>query len=414
MKKKQIQTKARAYKRLLAKSIFLILTMVTANVLYAQDEAARKFIETDTVEPCRARNKEIYRAVSAIDAMPLGCDSVFIDEPDDYGNGRKHFYIGKRLFFDHKNRLRKYRTYKQESDGASDYMIYRAYYDEKGQLIYFDYNVGNNCEDFDAYCALRKGIVAEYDDNYYCGCCEDEDEDQGQDTVGVEKLGLQKVGKPLKHNIEDEWYILSSFSDARTLLKVLDIYKYPYYEDISEFNSKEYCFAYVIDEKEKTGELKNDTITLSYRETRNNQVADRKCKIVFTCDANRRVQKCVIDRYMVIKNSVEESEKTTVYYDEKGNLFYIQYFTHSSLTNNYEEMGFFLEDGVISFCPSFLNKSREDMDDEDREVSERLKRSFVGKKLNEVPCKNANLADYATTERLKKTVEALKKGYAKL
>ena len=53
------------------------------------------------------------------------------------------------------------------------------------------------------------------------------------------------------------------------------------------------------------------------------------------------------------------------------------------------------------------------MDDEDREVSERLKRSFVGKKLNEVPCKNANLADYATTERLKKTVEALKKEYAK-
>ena len=83
------------------------------------------------------------------------------------------------------------------------------------------------------------------------------------------------------------------------------------------------------------------------------------------------------------------------------------------MTNNYEEMEFFLEDGVISFCPSFLNKSREDMDDEDREVSERLKRSFVGKKLNEVPCKNANLADYATTERLKKTVEALKKGYAK-
>ena len=208
MKKKQIQTKARAYKRLLAKSIFLILTMVTANVLYAQDESARKFIETDTVEPCRARNKEIYRAVSAIDAMPLRCDSVFIDEPDDYGNGRKHFYIGKRLFFDHKNRLRKYRTYKQESDGASDYMIYRAYYGEKGQLIYFDYNVGNNCEDFDAYCALRKGIVAEYDDNYYCGCCEDEDEDQGQDTVGVEKLGLQKVDKPLKHRESSTYKVI--------------------------------------------------------------------------------------------------------------------------------------------------------------------------------------------------------------
>ena len=62
---------------------------------------------------------------------------------------------------------------------------------------------------------------------------------------------------------------------------MLDIYKYPYYGDISEFNSKEYCFAYVIDEKEKTGELKNDTIMLSHMETRNNQVADRKYKIVF-------------------------------------------------------------------------------------------------------------------------------------
>ncbi len=103
----------------------------------------------------------------------------------------------------------------------------------------------------------------------------------------------------------------------------------------------------------------------------------------------------------------------TVYYDEKGKLFYIQYFTHSSLTNNYEEMEFFLEDGVISFCPLFLNKSIEDMDDEDREASKKLKRSFVGKKLNEVPCKNANLADYATTERLKKTIEALKKEYTK-
>ena len=65
-------------------------------------------------------------------------------------------------------------------------------------------------------------------------------------------------------------------------LKVLDIYKYLYYGDISEFNSKEYCFAYVIDEKEKTGELKNDTITLSHMETRNNQEEDGKCKIVFT------------------------------------------------------------------------------------------------------------------------------------
>lgn len=121
----------------------------------------------------------------------------------------------------------------------------------------------------------------------------------------------------------------------------------------------------------------------------------------------------MIYRSVIIKNSVKESERMTVYYDEKGKLFYIQYFTHSSLTNNYGEMEFFLEDGVISFCPLFLNKSIEDMDDEDREASKKLKRSFVGKKLNEVPCKNANLADYATTERLKKTIEALKKEYIK-
>lgn len=397
--------KARVCKRLEAKSIVLIFMIVTANILYAQNEEARKFIETDTVEPCRARGKEIYRAVGAIDAMSLRCDSVFINEPDNYGSGRKHFYIGKRLFFDSNNCLRKYRAYKQEHDGASDYMVYRAYYDEKGQLIYFDYNVGNNCEDFDAYCALRKGIVTEYDDNYYCGCCEDDDED----TVGVEKLGLQKVGKPLKHHIEGEWYVLSSFSDTRTLLKVLDIYKYPYYEDISEFNSKEYCFTYVIDEKEKTGELKNDTIMLSRRETRNNQAADGNCEIVFTCDANRRVQKCVINRYMVIKHSEEEAEVTTVYYDEKGNLFCIEYFISSSLTNNYEKMEFFLENGVISYCVRFQNKYTEGIDDA---ALERLKRSLVGKKLDEVPCKNANLADYATTERLRKLIERLKREYS--
>ena len=128
-----------------AKGVVAIFMIAMANALYAQqdkketntataDKYAQMFSEPDTVQPCRALNKKIYSAVNAIDAMPLRCDSIFVDEAGSFG--RKHFYIGKRLFFDSNNRLRKYRTYKREGSDDADYRIYRFYYDENGKLIY--------------------------------------------------------------------------------------------------------------------------------------------------------------------------------------------------------------------------------------------------------------------------------------
>lgn len=137
--------KTNILKILSAKGVVAIFMIAMANALYAQqdkketntataDKYAQMFSEPDTVQPCRALNKKIYSAVNAIDAMPLRSDSIFVDEAGSFG--RKHFYIGKRLFFDSNNRFRKYRTYKREGSDDADYRIYRFYYDENGKLIY--------------------------------------------------------------------------------------------------------------------------------------------------------------------------------------------------------------------------------------------------------------------------------------
>lgn len=405
-------------RKVVFRNIVVLLMIVVSHTLHAQktipafedratiatDELLKMFLEPDTVEPCRAHDKETYIAVSEIDAMPLRCDSVFIDEPDDYENGRKHFYIGKRLFFDHKNRLRKYRIYKQGYDGGAEYMILRAYYDENGKLIYLDYDTGTNCDDQNAYYVLRKNIVAEYDGTYYCGCCEDETEDEEENTKPV-KLKEQKTGKPMKYDVD--WFNLSSFSDTETLLKVLDIYKYPCYESsVSEFQAKEYNFAYIIDEKEKTGELKKDTINLIGKKTGDNTSKERDCMITLTYDTNRKVQKCVVRKTVVYKHEVIETEEVTAYYDTAGNLFYID----GLYTKDYEDFVFLIKNGTIAYCKYFLNGDTKEMD---YDAKEEFNRSFVGKKLGDIPCRNKNhLLDYSTTEQLRKLIERLKKEYS--
>ncbi|KGN77395.1 hypothetical protein HW49_10230 [Porphyromonadaceae bacterium COT-184 OH4590] len=391
--------------------LLVLLIAVVPHTLYSQkaaDEYAKMFLESaDTVEPCRARDRETYRAVSEIDAMPLRCDSVFIDEPDDFENGRKHFYIGKRLFFDHKNRLRKYRTYKRGYDGGAEYMIFRAYYNENGKLIYLDYDTGTNCEDENAYYALRKNIVVEYDGTYFCGCCEDdaETEEEAEDAKPV-KLKEQKTGKPMKYDVD--WFNLSSFSDTETLLKVLDIYKYPCYESsvLSEFRAKGYNFADIIDEKEKAGELKKDTINLIGKKTGDNTSKDRTCMIILTYDANRKVQKCDIRKTVIYKHEEIEAEDVTAYYDTAGNLFYID----GLYTKDYENFVFLIKNGTIVRCNYFLNGDTKKMD---YNAKEEFSRSFVGKKLVDIPCRNKNhLLDYSTTERLRKLIERLKREYS--
>lgn len=405
--------KTNILKILSAKGVVAIFMIAMANALYAQqdkketntataDKYAQMFSEPDTVQPCRALNKKIYSAVNAIDAMPLRCDSIFVDEAGSFG--RKHFYIGKRLFFDSNNRLRKYRTYKREGSDDADYRIYRFYYDENGKLIYFDYNIRKNGIDTEEYCALHRGIVKEYD----CILYDRRYEKDGDTTKGIWCGGVQKVGEPVRLYNYSSSYCLKSFSDTRTLLRVLELYKYPYYSDILEFQIQEFgisriadekirrglLFAYIIDKKEEKGELKKSKFKFSYQENQGDTVVDRDHIITFTCDSNKRVHRYRAGKYTTLKgNTTKLDESTEACYDTNGSLFLIEYVSDD------ESFKFYLEDGVISYCVKFRYKDNEGIDDK---ALERLKRSFVGKKLADIPCKAITLADYATTEQILK------------
>ncbi len=392
--------------KILIKCIVISFISIMTNTLYAQLQEEPDYLDFfsdvwDTTQVCKAHDKKIYRKVCEIDAMPLRIDSIFVNEVTIYNpNGNPHKYIGKRLFFDSKNRLRKYTTCYHIGDGASDYKNLRAYYDEDGELIYLDYETGCNCYDVDVYYVLNKGIVTEHDGNYYCGCCEDEDS-----VTYPKKLKYQEIGKPMKYDVDR--YNLSSFSDAKTLLRIMDIYKYPYSMEVSEFCTKEQNWAFITDQKEKKGVFRNDTISLSYTVRRNDTVIRKDCNVIKTCDNNHNIHKCYIEMYAVSKNEVIESEQIKTYYDANGHLYLIEYFYTEG-----EEFSFCINNGVIKDIPLLFgiwgNTIIKSMGGE---AYEKLKRSFIGKKLKEIQCKKRSFGDFVTTKQLENIIEQLKKTY---
>ena len=153
-------------------------------------------------------------------------------------------------------------------------------------------------------------------------------------------------------------------------------------------------FAYIIDKKEEKGELKKSKFKFSYQENQGDTVVDRDHIITFTCDSNKRVHRYRADKCTTVKGyATKLDESTEAYYDTNGGLFLIEYVSDD------ESFKFYLEDGVILYCVRFRDKDIEGIDDK---ALERLERSFVGKKLDDIPCKAITLADYATTEQILK------------
>lgn len=309
-------------------------------------------------------------AAEQIEALTLRCDTVT--------DGNKY------LFFDDKNRLRKFWTYYSFNDGSHEYLELRAYYDNIGKLVYLDYSSGSNCEDASGHFIVRNGKIIDGEMNDDCGCCGDDPIPSPQSFV---------IGEALPRRIS--WWDSSALLEAATLLKILSIYKYEYTPNL-ELTGKEEAFAEILDNN-IIQELQEKTIML-----------DEKGRSTITTlyDKTENIRKCDIN-----KSSEKDGEFIKLYYDEKGDLYLIRYDNVERISDrekNRESFTFYIESGVISGGGYYRNfgfdKTIEDADF----YCDNILQELIGSRLSEAPHSKKDLSWMINTKELRKALSNLK------
>lgn len=310
-------------------------------------------------------------AAAEIEALPLRCDTI----------KQNSHYLNKYLYFDNEGRLRKYWTHNAGNDGAAEFLELRVYYDTMGALVYMDYSSGNNCADEGGYFVLHNGKIVERDGYHDCGCCEDDD------TTFIMKL--PDKGAPFPRNMSI-WWDFSSFSDAATLLNVLEVYKYDGEFNI-EFTGKEEVFAKILDKCK----LKHDTLNLDKNGWN---------RITTSYDNAGHIQKCHINN-----SSEKDGEFIRLYYDTSGELFLIDYQNIETISNKsicHESFILYIEQEIITggkyYQNSGLDKNKESCHDE----WDRILNSLTGTRLNKTPYLKKDLSPFLNTKKLKEMLKA--------
>jgi len=90
----------------------------------------------------------------------------------------------KRIYFDDSGGLRKY-VYEYESacDASCDYIVFAAYYNEKGELVYLYCYTDSNCDFSEEFYYVNNGKIIDFAFGYDCGCCEDENGDIDEASI---------------------------------------------------------------------------------------------------------------------------------------------------------------------------------------------------------------------------------------
>ena len=318
-----------------------------------------------------------------IETLTLRCDTLKFYS--DYFGMTQHY--DKYLYFDDEGRLRKYWTYHAENDGSSEFNELRLYYNTKGELIYMDYSSGCNCDGQSGYFIFSDNKIIEHDGSYVCWCC-----DEDNDSIFTMKIA--NIGESLPRNIS--WWDCSGFSDAATFLNVLRVYEYDG-EFNSEFLGKERVYAKILDKMEVKGELEKDTFVL-------NKNGWNRDEFIVSRDNEKRIRKCIINSYF--EGGVDF---VTHYYDIAGNLFLLDSNCYDGLSDGNidkkrkkEQLGLYVEDGIITGCRYYINSSFEKKDQSDYlNEKYRIINSLIGTKLNKTPYLKRDISQFINIEKLK-------------
>ena len=127
--------------------VFLLLT----GQIYAQ-----KFSPDELTPIDKERVQQIQKEVDEINSMPLVSDTLGIEV----------------IYFDKQGKLRKY---VQKYDGESERGLTVACYNTNGDIIFYEFDVGSNCDADKGQYLIHNGRIVDGAYHYVCGCCEDED-----------------------------------------------------------------------------------------------------------------------------------------------------------------------------------------------------------------------------------------------
>ena len=222
------------------KFAFVILLFFIALTVMALKSEMRsnyeyKEIKTEAIEDSGSIDY-CMKVIEEVDSMQLICDTIFFNPFDEH----EISYYFKGIYFDEKNRLRKYWRKEIVNDGAAECIDMSVYYDQNGDLVYIGIEDSYDCGSDAEYFHVHKGRIINYSYSGDCYCCDDEEEseeeeqeqeelvqDSGNDIIEddlsaeeEQEQWLPAVGEPI--NKTGAWgFSVKRFIYADTLLKYL-------------------------------------------------------------------------------------------------------------------------------------------------------------------------------------------------
>ncbi len=184
------------------KDTFKIFFVMMALSFEAQ---AQTTLLSDGTTPIEKRKvAQCQSVVDKINSIQLMCDTVFNSSSEN-----EIIYRFESIYFDKQGRVRKYFGEHKMNDGAHENGETTAYYDEKGELVYIEYDSSNNCEGREGYFYVNDGRVVDFSCSLYCDCCEG-------DSVSQETIDLVRPTIDAPFVQTAEW--LSRYATILTLL----------------------------------------------------------------------------------------------------------------------------------------------------------------------------------------------------
>ena len=186
----------------MSRRVFLIVCVILCGQIYAQESKPKELTSAD-----KEQVQQIQKMVDEINAMPLLSDTAMMGI----------------LYFDKQGQLRKYF---EASGGESERERMFTYYDNEGDIIYYNYDGSTNCDYRKEHHFVCKGRIVEGLCNYGCGCCE-EDEDgefinidstwQVTNTPFIEVIEERKIYSICVESLLNNYFLEYDNIDAENL-----------------------------------------------------------------------------------------------------------------------------------------------------------------------------------------------------
>ena len=171
---------------------FLMACALLSIQLYAQKSVL--IIPDDTTQIDKERVQQIQKMVDKINAMPLLSDTIL-----------PSWTIPWILYFDNQGQLRKYFS---KHDWESERGQTVAYYDDSGELIYFEQKGSSNATDEKEHYYIHNGRIVDFSYYFYCDDWENDkeflDSDINRTRLAIGNLFVETISE-WKEEWEKEW-----------------------------------------------------------------------------------------------------------------------------------------------------------------------------------------------------------------